>query len=74
MKKPEREALREYVGAVCQFSESQANYVRDTEHYGELSVYVSGDGMTINLHEHRDAARSRLNAADDRLRALGMLA
>ena len=72
MQKREREALREYVDAVCEFSESKANFVRDNEHYGEISVYVSNTG-TMSLDEYRGAVSDRLNSADDRLRALGML-
>ncbi len=64
MTKREREALREYVDAVCQFSESQVE--------GATTVMTAGPVVQTAAEWRHDSAQ-RLNAADDRLRALGML-
>ena len=71
MKKPEREALREYVGAVCQYAESRMSI--EVEGIDFATVSFAGQ-QAMSLHEYRTEASDRLNAADDRLRALGMLA
>lgn len=73
MTKREREALREYVAAVCQFAEAQGSdgirtKVEDVEVHSDVAWKPS---MTPD--EYRHASGRRLNAADDRLRALGML-
>ena len=71
MKKPEREALREYVDAVCQHSQSNLG-IPGVD--GQIAVIVrSGHMRTLSLDEYQTESADRLNAADDRLRALGML-
>jgi len=66
MTKRERETLRECVGAVCQFSEPQGGFDA-----ASVPGRVAG---RERAEEWRHDTGTRLNAADDRLRALGMLA
>ena len=71
--KREREALREYVDAVCQFAEAQGS---DGIRTKVEEVQVPSDVAwkpSMTPDEYRHASGRRLNAADDRLRALGML-
>lgn len=67
MTKPEREALREYVSSVCAHVEAQGTKVLP-----HLPT-VTRAKHRFSLEECRQETGARLNAADDRLRALGML-
>ena len=79
MTKPEREALREYVDAVCNHVESHGRQAFFTSNLGRFyevdypSSRFMVNGREVALAEAQSASSDRLNAADDRLRALGML-
>ena len=79
MKKPEREALREYVDAVCAHVETHGRQALFTSNLGRFyEVANPSSPFKVNerevaLAEAQTASAAQLNAADDRLRALGML-
>ena len=70
MTKREREALGEYVDAVAGFALSQIQLYGTSD---SDDVVVSSAGETLTLELFKGGAGDRLNAADGRLRALGML-
>ena len=75
MQKREREALREYVYAVCRFSEAQELSAPDPRALEEpkVSIISHGGVRTLSRDAYRIEVADHLKVADDRLRALGML-
>jgi len=68
MTKREREALREYVNAVCGHT-----YIHGYRAYSPQPPSFEIDGKHVGYSDALGETAERLNAADDRIRALGML-